>query len=173
MGSNEEAATGQAAGQTDHLGGRGLTRPAGGIEQGQEAGQREPPALKEGIQHAIGLSSRARRHVKKDVAARSALFLRYMEQRFPGLKTWDALKPSQVECCVRECEWNGLTPDTITPRLKALKMAWRLMLADHPDIVKAPPKIQKRSTPSSYGLVSCFFAPLGCLFVSFVPFMSL
>ena len=109
--------------------------------KGYLAARKEVPTLKEGIEHAIKLS-RAREYVKRDMGSRSTPFLHYMKERFPGVKTWDALKPSQVESYVRECEQKGLSYSSIVHRLKALKMAWRLMHADYPGDVKAPPKIR-------------------------------
>ena len=109
--------------------------------KGYLAAKTQVPTLLEGIEHAIALS-RARAHLKKDMASRSALFLRYMEEHFPGVKTWSDIKPSMVESYVRECEQKGLSYSSIVHRLKALKMAWRIMHADYPTDVKAPPRIR-------------------------------
>jgi len=109
--------------------------------KGYLAAKTQVPALKEGIEHAIKLS-RAREYVKRDMGSRSAPFLHYMEERFPGVKTWADIKPSQVESYVRECEGKGLSYSSMVHRLKALKMAWRLMHADYPGEVKAPSKIR-------------------------------
>jgi integrase len=108
--------------------------------KGYLAAKTQVPTLLEGIEHAIALS-RAQKSGKRIMASQSAFFLRYMEQHFPGVKTWDALKPSQVESYVRECERQGLSREGMIHRLKALRMAWRVMHADYPGEVKAPPKI--------------------------------
>ena len=120
--------------------------------KGYLAAKTQVPTLKEGIEHAIRLS-RARDSGKKIMAWTARPFLAYMEEHFPGTKTWDALKPSQVESYVRECERGGLSREGVIHRLKALKMAWRLMHADHPGDVKAPPRI--RIEPEAKKEIEC------------------
>ena len=109
--------------------------------KGYLAGQSKAPGIEEGIVSAIQLSS-ARDATKSDWIERAKPFLAYMGERFPSVKTWGDLKPSMVKGYILECERSGLAFDSVRHRLAPVKMAWRLMHQDHPELVLPMPKIK-------------------------------
>lgn len=104
------------------------------------------PTIREGISEAIRLS-RQRPETKRDSANRGALFVRWLEERFPRVTQWSDLKPHMIKEYVRDMEGRGLAPFTVRNHLRPIKQAWKHVHENYPDEVKPLPSIRLAVAP--------------------------
>jgi integrase len=114
--------------------------------KGYLAGQQKAPSLEEGIVQAVRLSA-ARAECKTDYLRRARFFLVYMAEHYPAVHTWGDVRSGMVESYLRTCEETGLAYDSIRLRLVPVKLTWRRMYQDWPELVRPVPRLRLAAPP--------------------------
>lgn len=78
---------------------------------------------------------------QKERAGRAVQFVRWLGKHHPSVKTWDQLRPAMVQSYVVALERRGLAYDSVRLALAPVKLTWRFMSENYPEIVRPLPKI--------------------------------
>lgn len=122
-----------------------LTRKAY-LGKGYLAGQPQAPGLGEALAEVIRLS-RARKTVKRKYEQAASLFVAWIGEHYPAVRTWDGLRPAMVLAYLRELERGELAYDTIRNRLVPIRAAWKHAAENWPELVKPLPRIKLEAPP--------------------------
>ena len=122
-----------------------LTREAY-LGKGYLAGKPKAPTIAEGLAEAIRLAN-TRETTTRDRAQRAKQFVRWLGENYPHVRTWDDLKPSMVRAYQLDMEGRGRAYDTIRLNLSPIKLAWRHLAENFPEIVKPMPRIKLKTPP--------------------------
>lgn len=113
--------------------------------KGVALGRSSTPGIKDATERAIRLSS-ALDETKRNLAGRAAGFVLWIAENYPRVRDWSDLRPSHVREYVSYLHKQGKARDTIRLALVPIKMAWRLVSEDYPE-VRPLPKISVPPSP--------------------------
>ena len=114
--------------------------------RGYLAGKDKAPEISDGLAEAILLAG-TQRTTEKERARHAKVFVDWLLQRHPNVKTWDQLKPAMIVEFIRHLEKRGLAYDSIRLGIAPVKLAWRSMAENYPDLVRPLPKIKLPQPP--------------------------
>ncbi len=107
-----------------------------------------PDALAEAIRFA-----NTRKHTEKGRAWHAKRFVTWLTKKHPRAQTWDQLRPAMLQEYALELEGRGLAYDTVRLAVAPVKMAWRHMLENYPDLVRPLSRIRLR--PAALKAIEC------------------
>lgn len=111
------------------------------------------PDIAKGMLEAIQLANTQKQTSKMRTNYAKA-FVRWLSEQFPNVLTWDQLKPSMLQRYVVDLENKGRAFDTVRLSVAPIKLAWRHMADNCPDLVNQPPRIRLAS-PKRRGEIQC------------------
>jgi integrase len=74
-------------------------------------------------------------------------FVLWLAEAFPDVQTWDQLRPAMVQRYVVELEREKKAFDTVRLAVAPIKLAWRHMADNHPELVNPLPRIKLTAPP--------------------------
>ena len=102
-----------------------LTREAY-LGKGYLADKRKPLGIEDGIIEALCLT-RTREYVRRERAGHGARFMKWLARTYPGVTTWDQMRPAMLNAYKAELEQRGLAYDSIRLSLAPVRLAWKHM----------------------------------------------
>ncbi len=84
---------------------------------------------------------------RRDRAQRGMKFVRWLGVHYPAVKTWDQLKPAMVQAYVVSREQAGLAFDSVRLDVAPIKLAWRYVAENWPDLLRPMPKTIQAPAP--------------------------
>ena len=104
------------------------------------------PTIAEGLAEAIGLANTLEA-TRKERARRAMKFVEWLAEHHPGVKTWDQLRPGMVQAYAVQLERAGKAFDTVRLDVAPIKLTWRYMADNYPDLVRPMPRIKLTPAP--------------------------
>jgi integrase len=86
------------------------------------------------------LLSRANNATRSDRRLKAKAFTNWLASAHPGLTSFAHLRPSILTEYIRHLETAGKSYDAIRTRLDPIRLAWRMLAADYPDLVTPWPR---------------------------------
>lgn len=123
--------------------------------RGYLAGQVSAPEITEALADVIKLAA-TRPHTTAGRAWQAKQFTDWLAVKYPKVKTWDALKPFMLQTYVRELEDRTLAFDSVRLAMAPIKLAWRAMADNYPELVRPLPRIRQK--PAAPKAIQCLEA---------------
>ena len=109
-------------------------------------GKAAAPTIAEGLAEAIRLANTLP-ETERERAWRASKFVKWLAEHYPGVQTWDQLRPAMVQAYAVERERGEKAFDTVRLDLAPVKLTWRYMAENYPDQVRSPTRIKLKAQP--------------------------
>ena len=116
------------------------------IGKGHLASQPQAPGIENGLIEAISMTNTTD-GVKRERIRLASRFVIWLAESYPAVRTWDELRPVMVRRFVTSLEQDGRAYDTVRLALAPVKLAWRVMSENWPELVRPMPRIKLTSPP--------------------------
>lgn len=113
--------------------------------KGYLAARKAIPTIEEGITLALSLT-RTLESVRRERARNGVKFLQWLAQNYPVVQRWDQLRQEHVQAYVNQLEQRGLAHDSVRLAIAPIKLAWRSMAENYPE-VRPLPRIRQAPQP--------------------------
>lgn len=114
--------------------------------KGYLKGLAKAPGIEEGMIEAITLAN-TRPETRQHRVMLAKWFAVWLAEQYPAVRTWDQLKPAMLQRYVVELERAGKAFDTVRLYTAPVKLAWRAMHDNYPELVRPLPRIKLKAQP--------------------------
>lgn len=116
--------------------------------KGYLAKRRSIPTVEEGFVESIALTH-TRDETRRERARTARAFVQWLAAKYPAAKTWAELQPKMILAYKIELERRGLARDTVRLNLEPIRLAWRRMSEDYPNLIRPLARIEIKAARKS------------------------